>query len=1645
MKKLTTFHVIALCILLATAAFAQNNTLKFDGTNDYILVANNSSLENWDGTIEAWFKPDWMPGSNGQNPCIISMRGNNDHNRYSIHINDNLDKIGLATTGPTGYQTVNYTFTKGQWYHLALVVKWNNSSEFYINGISIGTVSNFININQTGLPLTIGWSNDDAYTKEHFNGMIDEVRIWDEYRTTTEIRQNMYRELPNPSSETKLVAYYKFNETTGITLHDSKGSNNGTLTNMAGNEWTPSPAMFGPKNCLDFDGIDDVVDMGADAALQLTGDLTLECWANYTTFVDWSALIEQGTSTDVGVSNPYNILYLFRLASGNKISLFWEYGDGENVDATSSVSASVSSGEWHHYAVVRNASAKTVTFYIDGEQLGSVISYSNNPTDGSSGVFTIGGEYQTASIPNGYQNFFEGKIDEVRVWNDIRTVSEIRENMYKLLNGSESGLAASYTFDNKLGTTLQDFSGNGIDGTLKNMTNLDWVTSTAYNTWLSTSSTSWNTAANWSGGIPLSGANVAIYNYTNEPDIPASQTFGNLYLGSGITSTLGGNITVNGSLILDKDLDLSGSIITLGSGATLVENSGRLYGSSGSITATCDLNDIISENVAGLGAEITTAENMGTTTITRGHAEQTGSGNAYIQRYYDITPTNNTNLDATFVFHYNTEELGWEPESMLSLFKSTDGGSTWTNKNGTIDANANKVTLANVDSFSRWTVGVEGPDYSGNGTEEYPYLVSSTDDLIVLSYFQDHWGKHFKQVADIAFNSDPLLVDWDDDGSADGSGTEGFSPIGNNINIFTGSYDGDGYSIANLYINRTSEVKVGFFGQLSGVELSNIHLINVDITGDESVGGLAGYLFTDGANISYCTVTGAVKGNYDVGGVIGGDYSSNGVPIIENSSFSGTAEAANSNSQVGGFIGGKLGSSIIRYCSAAGNITADGRNCGGFVGWHSRGEITCCFSTSDVSNTTNYQGRIGGFAGGVAYYNGTSGTVGNCYALGDVSVPNLTSDYNNYGIGGFVGGYSGDEDNEVNNSYACGEVSTGYSNSYVGGFSGNFKTTNSPGSGNFWNIETTGQSTSACSGTSETGVTTAEMKQATTFLDGSWDFALSGNKWAMNQDVNSGYPFLRMEGETPAQIWLASAKSSVWEATGNWSENSTPGASNNVIVPDVSTDPIISNDPSAPALCDKLTIEPDAALTISAGKALTVNDDFVNEGTLTISSSSSVTGSLIINGAITNEGNIFSQRSFPQSSQAWHMLAAPVASGIVTNSFNPGENDAFYAWLEPSPGTWVNYKNTSSSPTFGEVNGGDNFVPGKGYLVAYTGENITKTFTGTLNTGSVNFVLKNSGGLKAWNFITGWNLIGNPYSSGIDWNLATRTQFQDNYAYIYNPNKDGGAGYVDIDGDSENAYIGPHQAFFVLATTSANDQNFTFTNAMQVHDGVFLKNSNAVSGIALRLSNDQYYDETTIRIRENALYLRDRQDAVKMFSFDAQVPQLYSISEDEIPLSVNSLPDVSPEKAIALGMQLPSDGQFTLSLQQFHEFMASSGIYLEDRLSGAIHKLCNAAYSFNAEAGEITDRFYLHFGIVGIAEQNPAIQIPIWQQGRHICISGTGDYDQILLFDIRGRLLLQKPTNGEALHQIQAPLTSGIYIVRLVSSKHSVYQKIFIK
>lgn len=130
---------------------------------------------------------------------------------------------------------------------------------------------------------------------------------------------------------------------------------------------------------------------------------------------------------------------------------------------------------------------------------------------------------------------------------------------------------------------------------------------------------------------------------------------------------------------------------------------------TGTISTTRLLSSIDAEEMGGLGATLTTDATMGWTEITRGVAAQTGGGNTGIKRYFDVTPTSNTGLDATLVFHYEESELNGLTEADLELWKSTDGGAHWEGVTGaTLDAGANTLTKTDLGGFSRWTAGDSG-------------------------------------------------------------------------------------------------------------------------------------------------------------------------------------------------------------------------------------------------------------------------------------------------------------------------------------------------------------------------------------------------------------------------------------------------------------------------------------------------------------------------------------------------------------------------------------------------------------------------------------------------------------------------------------------------------------------------------------------------------------------------------------------------------------------------------------------------------------------------------------------------------------------------------------------------------------------------
>jgi len=169
------------------------------------------------------------------------------------------------------------------------------------------------------------------------------------------------------------------------------------------------------------------------------------------------------------------------------------------------------------------------------------------------------------------------------------------------------------------------------------------------------------------------------------------------------------NMSVTNQLTISSGgLDLNGKILFLGTTGTLSETAGNtVIGASGTISAdNTNLNAPSSYNMGQLGAVITSSVNMGNTTIKRGNYALSGAGGSVsIKRYYDIAPTINTGLNATFVFYYDDSELNGLTESTLKLYRSTDNGVTWTEMGGTVNTTNNTVTLTNIDAFSLWTLG----------------------------------------------------------------------------------------------------------------------------------------------------------------------------------------------------------------------------------------------------------------------------------------------------------------------------------------------------------------------------------------------------------------------------------------------------------------------------------------------------------------------------------------------------------------------------------------------------------------------------------------------------------------------------------------------------------------------------------------------------------------------------------------------------------------------------------------------------------------------------------------------------------------------------------------------------------------------------
>lgn len=150
----------------------------------------------------------------------------------------------------------------------------------------------------------------------------------------------------------------------------------------------------------------------------------------------------------------------------------------------------------------------------------------------------------------------------------------------------------------------------------------------------------------------------------------------------------------------------------------------------------------------------------------------------------------------------------------------------------------------------------------------------------------------------------------------------GWIPIGNNMTKFTGSYNGNGHTISNLFINRPDENYVGLFGYTSNALIKGIQLINTTVTGGENTGGLIG--LSNNSDTEDVQVTGNITGATSTGGVIG--FQKGKESSIKNASFQGNVTG---DEAVGGLVGKNYGSIATSMTNA--NVTGNFK-VGGLVG-----------------------------------------------------------------------------------------------------------------------------------------------------------------------------------------------------------------------------------------------------------------------------------------------------------------------------------------------------------------------------------------------------------------------------------------------------------------------------------------------------------------------------------------------------------------------------------------------------------------------------------------------------------------------------------------------------------------------------------------
>lgn len=428
-RKMKPALLTILCFLTISTFSQTNNAVSFDGTNDHIAISDNNAIDlSADFTLEAWIYPTGT-GSSGTEGGIIF----NKESSYEIaRFPDGTIRFALSANGAgTDWTWTNSGLTAplNRWSHVTLIKNGTNTT-IYLNASGSYTAgSQPATLTANTQPLIIGGRTGSS---QYFAGYIDNVRIWNVARSLAQIKENMYdKNLTATSSN--LVAYYKLNEGSGTTAANFStnfSGLNGTLTN--GPTWLSSPVSFF-ANALQFDGSNDNVVIPKS----VTSDFTIEYWVSTTsTGPGASGTQWYGGNGIVDAEVPGGTNDFGTALTGSKLA----FGIG-NPDVTIHSVTDINTGAWFHVAVTWQQSSGAMRLYING-----VLEASGT---GGTALRSAPSRITLGQLQTNIQ-YFNGAIDELRIWNTVRSQAQIQASKNSEIDPTSSNLVAYYMFNQGL-------------------------------------------------------------------------------------------------------------------------------------------------------------------------------------------------------------------------------------------------------------------------------------------------------------------------------------------------------------------------------------------------------------------------------------------------------------------------------------------------------------------------------------------------------------------------------------------------------------------------------------------------------------------------------------------------------------------------------------------------------------------------------------------------------------------------------------------------------------------------------------------------------------------------------------------------------------------------------------------------------------------------------------------------------------------------------------------------------------------------------------------------------------------------------------------------------------------------------------------